>query len=553
MSDNTNAAQENPSLEDDFLLDDVELDLDDIENQLEANLELQFSDLAFLEEEKEKIGNPDSLGNVILDEVWTQFGNQIGLDMTNETLIQAYNREHPEAYNKAIGDAIMQDERYKAANKAMKEKQQAGNLTDEYTGKNLGPHDKANLDHVVPRKELYDNVRRKQAGIDTADLANKEENLVPTNESLNKSKKEKSNQQYVDERAQREETLKKQNEAKHKKIDESNKSDAEKRAEHEKIDKRLQDKLDADDDLMLQAQAKAEKAINHDIRVGVAKQTAKKAGKDALKAMAISALFDLLKSIMNGLIRFFKEKQKSFKQFLLEMKESIKRFINHISSFVRTGASSVIGTVISEIFGPVVSLFKKLASFIKQGTATIVEAIHYLTNKENKDKPLDVKIAQVGKIVTAGLAAAGAIIGGELIEKALLGIPVMNIEIIPGLGSLANITGLFLASLISGVVGAIVINRIDRYIAKRQKSENLDSQNAKKNDILDTQGKLLTVKAKKLEQTKENAAMAIANLHKQAGEAISEALTTIYRDDEDDDEEQLESIDKSLDSLLQGE
>ena len=31
MSDNTNAAQENPSLEDDFLLDDVELDLDDIE------------------------------------------------------------------------------------------------------------------------------------------------------------------------------------------------------------------------------------------------------------------------------------------------------------------------------------------------------------------------------------------------------------------------------------------------------------------------------------------------------------------------------------------
>lgn len=197
MSDNTNAAQENPSLEDDFLLDDVELDLDDIENQLEANLELQFSDLAFLEEEKEKIGNPDSLGNVILDEVWTQFGNQIGLDMTNETLIQAYNREHPEAYNKAIGDAIMQDERYKAANKAMKEKQQAGNLTDEYTGKNLGPHDKANLDHVVPRKELYDNVRRKQAGIDTADLANKEENLVPTNESLNKSKKEKSNQQHL--------------------------------------------------------------------------------------------------------------------------------------------------------------------------------------------------------------------------------------------------------------------------------------------------------------------------------------------------------------------
>ena len=47
-----------------------------------------------------------------MNEVWTQFGNQIGLDMTNETLIQAYEREHPEAYSKEIGDAIMQDEKY---------------------------------------------------------------------------------------------------------------------------------------------------------------------------------------------------------------------------------------------------------------------------------------------------------------------------------------------------------------------------------------------------------------------------------------------------------
>src|SRR5699024_591039 len=124
-----------------------------------------------------------------------------------------------------------------------------------------------------PRKELYDNVRRKQANIDTKDLANKDENLVPTNESLNKSKKEKSNQQYVDERAEREERLKKKNEAAHKKIDSSNKSEVEKRIEHEKIDKRLQDKLDADDKLMLDADAKARKAINKDIAAGVAKQT----------------------------------------------------------------------------------------------------------------------------------------------------------------------------------------------------------------------------------------------------------------------------------------
>lgn len=170
----------------------LDFDFDERERELEKELEKVFSDLEMLKEDKEKIGNPDALGKVVLDEVWKQFGNQIGLDMTNETLIQAYNRENPEEYSKAVGDAIMQDERYKEANKTMKQQHQEGTLTDGYTGKTMGATDKPNLDHVVPRKELHENVRRKQAGIDTKDLANKDENLVPTNESLNKSKKEKA-------------------------------------------------------------------------------------------------------------------------------------------------------------------------------------------------------------------------------------------------------------------------------------------------------------------------------------------------------------------------
>lgn len=514
--------------------DEKELSIDELEASLEAELELQLSDISLLEEEKEKIGNPDNLGKVIMDEVWTQFGNQIGLDMTDETLLQAYNREHPEEYNKAIADAIMKDERYKEANLAMKQQHQEGTLIDGYTGKILEATDKPNLDHVVPRKELYDNDRRKQAGIDTKDLANKEENLVPTNESLNKSKKEKSNRQYVDERAQREADLKKQNEAAHKKIDKTNKSEAEKRLEHEKIDKRLQDKLDADDKLMLEADIKARKAINKDIAVGVTKQTVKKAGKDALKAMAVSALFDLLKSIMNGLVRFFKEKHKSFKLLLTEMKEAIKQFISHISSFVKTGVSSVIGTVISEIFDPIVSMFKKLASLIKQGVSSFVEAVHYLTANENKNKPISVKIAQVGKIVTAGLASAGAIIGGELIEKALLQIPVMAVEI-PLIGSLANITGMFLASLLCGVVGAIIINRIDQYIAKQQRNDNLDRQIDKKNEILQTQDKLIDIKIQKMTNIKEQTAYSMMETREQAKEVLSEALTTIFYEDDEDD------------------
>ena len=86
-------------------------------------------------------------------------------------------------------------------------------VEDEYTGKKFEQTDKANLDHVVSRKEIYENKRRKQASIDTKDLANKKSNLAPTNESLNKSKGAKSNKEYVEKRQKREETLRKQNQS----------------------------------------------------------------------------------------------------------------------------------------------------------------------------------------------------------------------------------------------------------------------------------------------------------------------------------------------------
>ena len=107
--------------------------------------------------------------------------------MTNETLNQKYDREHAGETYETVGAKVMQDQRYKDANKAMKEQQQSGNLKDEYTGKNISQNDKANLDHVVSRKALYENARRQQAGINIEDLANKDKNLKATNESLNKS------------------------------------------------------------------------------------------------------------------------------------------------------------------------------------------------------------------------------------------------------------------------------------------------------------------------------------------------------------------------------
>jgi 5-methylcytosine-specific restriction endonuclease McrA len=505
---------------------ETDFDLEEVEGLISKQLEDSFSDLELLENDRESIANPDSLGKVVLDEVWKQFGNQIGLDMTNETLIQKYDREHPEQY-KDIAGSVLQDQQYKDANKAMKEQQKAGTLNDEYTGKNLKRNENANLDHVVSRKELYENQRRKQANLGVADLANKEENLKATNESLNKSKGAKSNKEYVEKREAREKDLIKQNERANKKIDESNMSDVEKRLQKEKNNKRMNDKLAADDELMKKADKEARKAINKDIAVNATKEVGKKAGKDALKAMAVSALFTLLKEIMNGLIRFFKAGYKSFNGFLSEMRESIKSFFSKILSFVKTGASTFIGTIISEIFGPIVSVFKKLASVIKQGVSSLIDAVNYLRDKKNKDKPFSVKVAQVGKIITAGLVGGSALFLGEVFEKFLLTIPGMQFEI-PLIGSLANMIGLFLSSLVSGLVGAIVLNLIDKFIAKKVKEEKDQQIIDKKNGIMNLQQVQRYVAENRVVASKENVMNEISENHAWAKDIMQQSLTKIF-------------------------
>lgn len=104
------------------------LNYDELEELLEEQFTMEFSNLESLQTEFKEIGSPDKLSEVILDEIWNQFGNQIGLDMTSDTLLKQYNDKHPNGYTKEEGAKIMKDKRYTNANNAMKEKQKSGNL-----------------------------------------------------------------------------------------------------------------------------------------------------------------------------------------------------------------------------------------------------------------------------------------------------------------------------------------------------------------------------------------------------------------------------------------
>ena len=459
------------------------INYDELEELLEQQFTMEFSNLEKLELECKEISSPDKLGDVILDEIWDRFANQIGLDMTSDTLLKQYNDKHPNSYTKEEGAKIMKDKRYTDANNAMKEKQKSGNLKDEYTGKTLKLNENANLDHVVARKQIFENSWRKIADIDTADLANKKENLAATNESLNKSKGAKSNSEYIKDREVREKNLKEQVERANKKIDKKDISDSEKRNLKAINEKRLNDKLAADSKKMLKAEKTAKKAINKDIAKKASVRMANKAGKDAIKAMFVATLFGMLKEIMNALVRYFKAKKQSFDTFMEEMKKALHSFFGKIKDFIKVGVDSFVGSIVGEIIGAFNQKLQKLPNLIKQLFGSIRESISYLSNPENQTHSTAIKIAHISKIITSGLVAVGAMFLGEYFEQFLNKIPGMTFEI-KLLGTIANILGMFFASLLTGILGAIIINGLDQFISKKLIEENQKKQANKKNELL---------------------------------------------------------------------
>lgn len=459
------------------------LNYDELEELLEQQFTMEFSNLEKLELECKEISSPDKLGDAILDEIWSQFANQIGLDMTSDTLLKQYNDKHPNGYTKEEGAKIMKDKRYTDANNAMKERQKNGNLKDKYTGKTIKINEKANLDHVIPRKQIFENPWRKIADIETSDLANKSENLAGTNESLNKSKGAKSNSEYIKKREAREKNLKEQVERANKKIDKMNISDAEKRNLKAENNKKLNDKLAADSDKMIKAEKSAKKAMYKPIAKKAAVRMANKAGKDAVKAMFVAALFGMLKEIMNALVRFFKSKKRSFDTFLDEMKNALHSFFGKIRDFIKVGVDSFVGSIVGEIIGAFAEKLRKLPNLVKQLFGSIRESISYLSNPENQSHSTAIKIAHVSKIITSALLGVGAMFLGEYFEQFLNKIPGMTFEI-KLLGTIANILGMFFASLLTGILGAIIINGLDGYISRKLQDENKKQQVDKKNELL---------------------------------------------------------------------
>ena len=208
------------------------------------------------------------------------------------------------------------------------------------------------------------------------------------------------------------------------------------------------------------------------------------------------------------------------------LKESVKSFLSNLKQYGVNVLETVGTTVFSAIIGPIMGTIKKSWVFLKQGYRSLKKAINFFKDPKNQNMPFSIKVMEVSKIITAGLTAGGAILLSEAIEKGLMAFPIFAYPI-PLLGSLASLLGLFFGALISGIIGAIALNLIDKLIASTQR-ELADKKIIEAgNEVLAVQSKQIEIAKQRTAYAKEKARTAINNRHAEAANFMKETITDV--------------------------
>lgn len=578
---NENATKEKKVNFEDFDFDDLERKLDEeYEADLEKQLEEKLAELEFIDDQKEKIGNPDELGKVVLNTVWEQFTNQIAiqagedfikdngglnLDLRDEAHIQTtdnfakgkiashnteidYQKRYDDWQNnfqrnedgtiKTKQDYRTKEERAVLRTKNKKSDPNGENYNTNYDAREFIDKGRpkgsktVNKDHTISAAEI---IRDPEAaahmtGDEQAAFANSDVNLVDLDSAANKSKGDSSMTEFLD--SERTGKGAGQTQAEYFGLDEEElrERDRKAREEYEKQKKEAEERS-------IKAGKKSQKA------------EALRVGKKAARAVVMNLLAELVKKIIQKFISWLKSSEKNLRTLIGAIKDAIVGFVLDLKTQVVSVLDTAVTVIMSSILGPIVNTIKKAWMLIKQGWKSLKEAIDYIRDPKNKNQPIGITMLKVGEIVVAGLTAVGAITLGEVIEKGLETIPIFKFEI-PLFGSLANIIGIFMGAVVSGIIGALAIDIINRMIAKKQKQELSKEKIDKVNEVLATQEQIFDIKVDKYKSDKADSVDSIKKRHEEAGAEMRKSLNTIVSNEVESNDKAYKDLDRRLNGLL---
>lgn len=352
-----------------------------------------------------------------------------------------------------------QDPRYIAINKKVSESKKNGTLTDDYTGQTVAQNANIDLDHVISAKEIHDDPGHVLAGLNGTDLANCDDNLKPTDRSINRSMQAKDMEDYL----QKWEAEQPQRQSRISKLkSKGSLSDKESKelAKLEKLEQIDPDKMRVENKKARDAyEAKLAKAYytspkflkdtavaagNRGIEMGMRQAMGFVfveiwvSSKEEIQALQPGKdLKDMLEAVVSGVKKGVENAKVKYKEVLAEFGEGFL-----------SGALASLTTTICNIF---FATAKNLVKCIRQIYASVVEAGKILLfNPDNLMFGDRIKTSTI--ILATGASVLVGTAVGELIQKT----PMAGI---PGVGSFV---AAFCSSLVSGLISCTLLIFLDR-------------------------------------------------------------------------------------------
>lgn len=326
-------------------------------------------------------------------------------------------------------DYYHKDSDYIKINKEQSQLKKQGKLEDYMTGKKIEANADTDLDHIVAAKTIHDDPARVLAEMDGAKLANTESNLKMTDSSLNRSKKDKSAEEFL---AKRDERLKI--------LEEQEKKGILTPSQQKEKEKLLKQK-EIQDEKFKEQYKQNEKEINREVdkKYYTSSKPYKEAlitgAQDAAKMAAYSALGIVLKDFIKAIII---ELKVTFKEFGNEsLKEILMRFKYRIckvweelkikwKDILKGSFERALQTFFSNLVVFIINIFatalKSIVQIVRAGFTSLWQAMKIITNPP-KDMPNEDIYYEASKIMITGLISAVTMLGSESIKNFLLIIP----------------------------------------------------------------------------------------------------------------------------------
>ena len=308
----------------------------------------------------------------------------------------------PKYDSKIHGAEVRKDKVFIATKNNYKKERELGNSYDEYTGKKFGTDGKADLDHVVPVENVYSDRGRILVGIDTKALANQPTNLKETNSSLNRSKSNLTNEDFIERRKKSNNSLDE--------VTENNMRNFEKISQ-KNIDAELYRKY-----------------YNLNFNSPFMKDTLRASGFLSLKmgmkqviGLIITEVWFTIKedfknfSVSNGLKEIFLQLKDMIEKAFNKAKEKYKELIGKFSEGAIAGFLSSLTTTICNIF---FTTARNIIKIIRYAYVSIIQALKILFfNPDNL--LLGDRVREALKILATGASTVIGIISGETFSKIL--------------------------------------------------------------------------------------------------------------------------------------